>query len=256
MIVFDGRTHRLIPLYAVGVFVSFTLSQAGMVRHWFAEAKTGWRWKAAINGVGALATGIVALVIIESKFLLGAWIVLALIPTVVWGFWRIHHHYVKMTMQISLAGVPPEPLPASPAADGHKIVVPVAGLHRASLAALRFARSISADVTGVTVDVNPAVTAKLRAQWHQHAPGIPLVVLPSPFRSVVAPILAYLDAVDRRDPERGLAVVVLPEFVPARWWQNFLHNQTALVLKTALVYRRTRTGRDRVIIDVPYHLRQ
>ena len=139
---------------------------------------------------------------------------------------------------------------------GHKVVVPVSGMHRGTLAALRFARSLSKDVAAVVVDVESEVTARVRDKWPVWGHGVPLVVLESPYRSTMGPLLAYLDEVDRRNPERGWAVVVLPEFVPARWWHHLLHNQTALLIKTVLTYRRDRVGKDRVIIDVPYHLRR
>jgi hypothetical protein len=135
-------------------------------------------------------------------------------------------------------------------------VVPIAGIHRGTLKALHFARCISADVTAVMVEVDPKETQRVRERWESWGHGIPLVVLESPYRSIIGPLLNYLDEVDRRDPERGPAVVVLPEFVPAKWWQHFLHNQTAVLLKTVLVYRRNRSGNARIIVDVPFHLHQ
>jgi len=129
-------------------------------------------------------------------------------------------------------------------------------MHRGTLAALRFARFLSKDVTAVVVDVEPRFTASVREKWPVWGHDVPLVVLESPYRSTIGPLSAYLDEVDQREPERGLAVVVLPEFVPARWWHHLLHNQTALLIKTVLTYRRGQTGKGRVIIDVPYHLRR
>ncbi|MFB0536796.1 MAG: APC family permease [Anaerolineae bacterium] len=254
VVVFGGQTHRLIPLYAVGVFLSFTLSQTGMVRHWHKEGGRGWQWKAAINGLGAVATGVVLLVIVASKFTHGAWIVVLLIPAFVWMFRAIKHHYVTLAKQLSLEGLSPEEWVGMTSHKTHKVVVPVSGMHRGTLAALRFARSLSKDVTAVVVDVEPRFTASVRKKWPTWGYDVPLVVLESPYRSTIGPLLAYLDEVDRREPERGLTVVVLPEFVPARWWHHLLHNQTALLIKTVLTYRRGQTGADRVIIDVPYHL--
>ena len=256
VIVFGGRTHRLIPLYAVGVFLSFTLSQAGMVRHWHKEGGAGWRWKAAINGLGAATTGVVLLVIAATKFSHGAWIVILLIPTFVWVFQRIHQHYLTVAEQLSLEGQVPEKWQGLASRKRQKVVVAVSGMHRGTLAALRFARCLSKDVTAVMVDVEPEVTARVQAKWIEWGQKVPLVVLESPYRSTIRPLLAYLDQVDTLEPERGLAVLVLPEFVAARWWQDLLHNQTARYLKRALLYRRGRTGKDRVIIDVPYHLRE
>jgi amino acid transporter len=254
VVVFGGQTHRLIPLYAVGVFLSFTLSQTGMVRHWHKEGGRGWQWKAAVNGLGAVATGVVLLVIVASKFTHGAWIVILLIPTFVWMLRAIKHHYVALAEQLSLEGLSPEEWGGMASQKTHKVVVPVSGMHRGTLVALRFARSLSQDVTAVVVDVEPKFTASVCEKWPVWGHDVPLVVLESPYRSTVGPLLAYLDEVDRREPERGLAVVVLPEFVPARWWHHLLHNQTALLIKTVLTYRRGQTGKGRVIIDVPYHL--
>ena len=254
VILFGGKTHRLIPLYAVGVFLSFTLSQAGMVRHWQKDGGTRWRWKAGINGLGTLVTGIVLVVITVAKFSHGAWIVILLIPTFVWIFYRIRQHYLAVAEQLSLEGQTPERWTGLASRDRQKVVIPVSGMHRGTLDALRFARSLSKDVTAVMVDMEPEATARVRDKWPQWGHKIPLVVLESPYRSTIGPLLEFLGEADQHDPERGLAVVVLPDFVPARWWQDLLHNQTAGLIKRALLYRRGRNGKDRVIIDVPYHL--
>jgi len=264
VILFGGLTHRLIPLYAVGVFLSFTLSQAGMVRHWRrvgsdpdrSQEGSGWQWKAVVNGLGALATGVVLVVIVATKFLHGAWVVLLLIPSFVWMFHTIKRHYLAVAEQLTLEGLEPEKWTILPTRRHRKIVVPVSGMHRGTLAALRFARSLSKDVTAVVVDVEPQITQRVQDKWPVWGHKVPLEVLESPYRSTVAPLLAYLDQVDQREPERGLAVVVLPEFVPARWWHRLLHNQTAGLIKKALLYRREHLDKDRVIIDVPYHLRR
>ncbi|MFB0536795.1 MAG: APC family permease [Anaerolineae bacterium] len=255
VVLFDGQTHRLIPLFAVGAFLTFTLSQAGMVRHWHKEGGRGWQWKAAVNGLGAVTTSIALLIIAVSKFIQGAWIVVLLIPAFVWMFRTIKRHYVTVAEQLSLERLSPGKWEGLASRKRHKVVVPVSGMHRGTLAALRFARSLSKDVTAVVVDVEPQVTARLRERWPTWGHDVPLVVLESPYRSTIGPLLSYLDEVDWREPERGLAVVVLPEFVTAKWWQDLLHNQTARLIKRVLIYRRGRTGKDRLIIDVPYHLR-
>jgi amino acid transporter len=254
VVIFGGNTHRLIPLYAVGVFLSFTLSQAGMVRHWLKEPGQGRAWKAAVNGLGALATGVVLLVIVGTKFIHGAWIVVLLIPAFVWMFHLVNHHYRAVAEQLSLERMEPEAWPERARRRRHKVVVPVSGIHRGTLAALRFARSLSKDVAAVIVDVEPDITARVREKWSTWGYDIPLVVLDSPYRSIIGPLLAYLDEVDGREPERGSAVVVLPEFVPARWWHHLLHNQTALMIKAVLTYRPGRTHEGRIIIDMPYYL--
>ncbi len=256
VVIFGGQTHRLIPLYAVGVFLAFTLSQAGMVVHWGKEAGSNWQWKAVVNGLGAVATGLVLFVILASKLVHGAWIVTLLIPALAWFFHTVRRHYESVAEQLSLDGLSPERWRGLALRRGHKVVVPVSGMHRGTLAALRFARSLSKDVTAVVVDVEPDVTSRVRKKWPSWGHDVPLAVLKSPYRSTLGPLLEYLDEVDQRDPGRGLGVVVLPEFVTATWWQNLLHNQTAQLIKTALVYRRGQAAKDRVIIDVPYHLRR
>jgi hypothetical protein len=254
IVLFEGRTHRLIPLYAVGVFLSFTLSQAGMVRHWHRLRGPGWAWKATVNGVGAVATTVVLAIIVATKFTHGAWIVILLIPLFVWMFRAVRRHYEAVAEQLTLEGLGPEPWTGLASRKRQKVVVLVSGVHRGTLEALRFGRSLSRDVTAVVVNVEPQVTARIREKWSLWGYKVPLVVLDSPFRSTVGPLLVYLDGRDVQEPERGLAVVVLPEFVPARWWHELLHNQTARAIKRALLYRRGITGKNRVIIDVPYHL--
>ena len=255
VVIFGGRTHGLIPLYAVGVFLSFTLSQAGMVRHWRRLRGSGWQWKAVINSVGAVATGVVLLIQITTKFLHGAWVVLLLIPVIVWMFHSIKKHYLAVADQLSLEGVCCEEWPEADTRERHKVLVFVSGMHRGTLGALRFARTLSKDVTAVMAEVDLDRTERVKERWQRWGHDVPLVVLESPYRSTVGPLLDYLNQTDARDPERGLAVVVLPEFVAARRWQELLHNQTARLIKNALIYRRGHTGVDRVIIDVPYHLR-
>jgi amino acid transporter len=254
IVLFNGQVHRLIPLYAVGVFLSFTLSQAGMVRRWRRLRGPGWAWKAAVNGLGAVATTVVLAIIIATKFIHGAWIVILLIPLFVWMFRAVRHHYEAVAEQLSLEGLSPETWTGLASRKRQKVVVLVSGVHRGTLEALRFGRSLSKDVTAVVVDVEPQVAARIREKWPLWGHKVPLVVLDSPFRSTVGPLLAYLDEKDLHEPERGLTVVVLPEFVPARWWHELLHNQTARVIKRTLLYRRGVTGKNRVIIDVPYHL--
>lgn len=247
---FGGDTHALIPLFAVGVFIAFTLSQAGMVRHWLRVREMGWRVKALINGIGAAATSITLVVVAISKFADGAWIVIILIPLLVGGFHAIKGHYNEVASELRLSG----PMPVLDRRPSPRVVVPVAGVHRGVVEALRYARSISDNVTAVYVEVNPEATARIQQLWAQWEQSVPLVVLASPYRSVVGPFLAYLDRVDSEANDGQLASVLLPEFVPAKWWQHVLHNQTAWVLKLALLYRRRRYGKVRAIIDLPLHL--
>jgi len=252
IIAFNGDSHALIPLFAVGVFLAFTLSQAGMVVHWAKERRTGWILKALINGIGALVTFLALGVIAFSKFLEGAWLVIFLIPGLVMIFRQIHSHYDEVKKELTLRGLPPslKPTPAP------RLVIPVAGVHRGTVEALRYARSISSEVTAVYVETDPEQTAKVRAEWEIWGQGVPLVVVPSPYRSLVGPFLDYLDKIDLETNDGQLATVLLPEFVPVRWWHHLLHNQTATLLRMAMLYHRRIHGYTRAIIDVPFHLKK
>lgn len=242
LVLFRGSTHALIPLYAVGVFTAFTLSQVGMVRHWRSERGRRWALKMAVNGLGAAATTVVVLVIGVTKFAHGAWMVIVLIPVIVLVLRRIRAHYAQVASQLSLAGA------RRPRIGKNPVVVLVAGLHRGVVEALEYARSISPNVTALTVDLDPTQTSKLRLKWAEWAPDVPLVVLDSPYRSIVRPLLDYIDRMERQGEGRYLTVVI-PEFVPSRWWQHALHNQTALLIKAALLFRP-----GKVSVSVPYHL--
>ena len=251
IVLFGGDTHALIPLFAMGVFLAFTLSQAGMVVHWWHLRGRGWWLKAALNGVGALATGITVLVIGVSKFVEGAWITILVIPLLVLVFLQIRSHYREVGRELSTEGLGPlEPLPPP------RVVIPISGVHRAALEAVSYARSISPDVTAVYIELTPGSAEAVRQRWARWVPDVPLVVLDSPYRSIVGPLLDFLDETDRQHNDGQLATVVLPEFVPARWWHSLLHNQTAWLIKTALLYRQRKQGFQRVIIDVAYHLRR
>lgn len=251
IVVFGGDTHALIPLFAIGAFLAFTLSQAGMVIHWERERGRGWFWKAIINGIGALVTLMTLLVVIASKFLEGAWITTLVIPFLLALFRKISSHYQQVRRELSLRGLPPSLKPVEPT----RVVVPISGVHRGVVGAVNFARSISANVTAVYVELEPGAGEKARAEWATWWPDVPLVVVPSPYRSVVGPLLAFLDETDCQHNDGQLATVVLPEFVPRQWWEGLLHNQTAWLLKAALLYSRRQSGMARVIIDVPFHLK-
>ncbi len=293
---FRGDTSRLIPLYAVGVFLSFTLSQAGMVVHWWREGnmlrglreaaglstpvatatqsgsendfagkldarrvmteaprsiaeveqlqrKSHWKKYLVINGIGAISTFVVLMVFILTKFMHGAWIVVVLIPLLVLMFLRIHRHYFEVAQQLSTEGL-----------EGlrpirHEVIVPISGIHRGVIAALEYAKSIAPHhVTAVYVNLDEETTQKLREKWQQWGSGVNLVVVASPYRSLLRPLLNYVDRVKRSSPG-DVITIVLPEFVPAKWWQNLLHNQNTLFLKGALLFKR-----GVVVTNVPYHL--
>lgn len=245
VVIFNAKVTNLIPLYAVGVFLGFTLSQTGMVRRWFRLREAGWQRSAALNGLGALTTFIVLWVIIIAKFAEGAWMVVVLIPTIVLLFLGIHKHYVNASKQLSLEGLePPPPL-------RNTVIVPVSTLHRGVINALKYAESIApGNVTAVHVSMDEEQTAKVRAKWAKWGGDTPLVVLDSPYRSLVRPLVRYLDEVDQRW-DHDVITVVLPEFVPAKWWHHLLHNQTAFLLKGALLFRK-----NRIVASVPYRLDQ
>jgi hypothetical protein len=243
LVAFGGDTHRLIPLYMLGVFVSFTLSQSGMVVKWRREKKPGWRHSMVINAVGATLTGIVLVIVSITKFTEGAWIIVLLIPTLVAFFLAIHRHYARVAKQLSLRGM-------EIAARKHNtVVVPIGGVHRAVVQALDYARTLSDDVRAIYVDVDAQATEEIRREWAQWGRGIRLEILASPFRSVMEPLLEYIEITNEERPE-DFVTVLLPEFVPARWWHHLLHNQRALLIKGALLFRR-----NVVVTSVPYHLR-
>ena len=252
IILFGGDSHSLVPLFAVGVFLAFTLSQAGMVVHWARERGRGWFLKSAINGIGALATAATVGIIGVSKFLEGAWITIILIPMIVAVFLRIRAHYCEVARELSLNGLPPSLKPT----PSPRVVIPISGVHRGIVDAVDFARAISSDVTGVYVELEPGESDAVQKRWKRLFPDIPLVMVQSPYRSIIQPIIDFLDETDKEHNDGQTATLILPEFVPAKWWQALLHNQTAWLLKAAMLYRRRSLGFQRVIIDVPYHLRK
>jgi amino acid transporter len=245
IIVFSGSVTALIPLYTVGVFVAFTLSQSGMVRHWWLlrAEQAGWQWRAVLNGAGAVATGVVALVVGVAKFALGAWLVLLLIPLLMAVMFAIARHYRSVEQDMAVT----EPVPVLPERDP-RVIVPISRLDRAAMAALAYARAISADVTAVHVATDGEAVDAMRERWEAWGGPVKLVILESPYRALMAPLIAYLDATETMDPSRP-TTVVLAEMVPRHLWQYPLHNQTALRLKLRLFWRP-----NTVVIDVPYHL--
>ncbi len=249
LVIFGAETHRLIPLYAVGVFTGFTLSQIGMVRHWSRENSRAAKVSLAVNAVGAVATGVVAVIIAATKFVDGAWITIAAIALLAFFFSRIHHHYRHVAQQLAVTEpTPPAPPQADRATMGRPVVVPIDELNRAVLRTLEYAHTISDNVTAVHVTDDITEGEALRETWEETVPDTPIVIIESPYRSLLAPMLTYIDTLDRIDPGAYITVV-LPEFVPAHFWQGLLHNQSALRLKRALLHRP-----NTIIIDVPYQL--
>ena len=244
LVIFKGDTHALIPLYAIGVFVSFTLSQSGMVKRWLVKKGPHWRKKLIVNGVGAVTTGVATIIIASTKFMQGAWIVFLLVTILILMFQGIRSHYKAVAEQIALdrRGARP-PLPRR-----NIVIIPISGLNRAVVRAVDFARSRPGEIRAVYVDLDPEESAKVKIQWAQWGGGINLIALASPYRSVLGSLIEYIEEILEKEPNTWVTVVI-PEILPARWWQNILHNQRAFMLKAALLFK------ERVIlIDVPFHL--
>ncbi len=263
IVVFNARTTALIPLYAIGVFMSFTMSQAGMVRHWLtiSRLKPGeehptrgsvlhydrqWSSKLVINALGCAMTAVVTVVFAITKFSQGAWIVVILIPTLVFLFFRIHRHYVAVAKALSLANYEAVRAPVE-----NSVVILVSSVHRGTLEAVRYARNIKAKkMVGLYVELDPQLTATVRERWERWVPDIELVVLPSPYRRLIPRIVNYVDSLGKQHGTAAVTVVI-PEFVAAKWWHHLLHNQTALMIKRAFLF-----DRDTIVVDVPYHLEE
>ncbi len=294
IVLFNGDTTALLPLYAIGVFSSFTLSQSGMVARWWRQRTPGWQRSAAVNGFGALTTFSVLLILTWTKFAegqalvtiggftihAGAWIILVVVPVLMLMFLRIHRHYAQVSRALSLEQVDPQvgwaaaqgatlrsnPLVNLPNADPltavvpvqgemlqrieHLVVMPVAGVNQVTLRTLAYARSITENVVAVHVaaDEDAEAVEKLEGKWHKWVSDVPLVIVDSPYRSLLRPLLSYIDALHRQQPDRVLTVLI-PEFVASRPWEHLLHNQSALRLKGALLFRP-----GIVVTSVPYHI--
>jgi amino acid transporter len=245
IVLFRGDTHALIPLYAIGVFLSFTLSQLGMVRRSLRSRDAGWRRVLVISGVGTVVTALVVGIFAVTKFSQGAWIVVLVIPLLILFFLLLKEHYDVFGRALAMEEW------SAVAPRRHTAIVPVSGIHRGVAAALTYALSVSSDVRAVYIAERPEDGERMEEQWSLWDNGVPLVVLESPYRSVVGPLLQYIDQVDREaGSEAGnLVTVVLPEIVPGKWWHHLLHNNTALLVKGALLFRR-----GTICVSVPYHL--
>lgn len=261
IVLFQANVTRMIPLYAIGVFLSFTLSQLGMAKRWWKSGHLKkdetitepgsivrhdpqWKIKMVINGFGALCTFIVMIMFAVTKFKDGAWVIVLLIPLMVTVFFQIHHHYKGLAEKLSL-----EKYKSSIRVSRQRIVVLMAGVHRGSLAALAYARSLGPDVTAVHVSIDPVESAKVREKWNMYGDGTRLVILNSPYRLLLEPVLEYIqNLLAVRGPNEVLTVIV-PQFVPSHWWENLLHNQTALMLRFALMFKP-----GLVIMEVPYQV--
>lgn len=261
VILFQASVTRLIPLYAIGVFLSFSLSQTGMARRWWKSGhikpgdqvvETGsviihdkqWKIKMVINSFGAICTCTVMFVFGATKFKDGAWIIILLIPILVTGFFTINHHYKSLAKKLSL-----ENYHSRPHIVRHRVIVLIAGVHQGSLIALQYAQSLATDVTAVHVSINHEESEKVREKWNTYGDGTRLVVLESPYRLLVEPVLEYIEKLRKIRKPNEMLTIVVPQFVPAHWWENLLHNQTALLLRFALLFKP-----GLVIIEVPYQV--
>jgi hypothetical protein len=238
---FGGDTTALIPLFAVGLFMSFTLSQAGMVVHHRRLREPGWRWKLTVNAVGAVSTAGVTLIVMVSKFTEGAWIPTTLIPVIVVGFKSIHRHYHRVNAALTV-----DPVEAVPSIRIGVIVLVGSTINRGVLNALGYAQAMHPDLLrALNVSFDDEAAESLRAQWAEHGLDVPLDIVDSPYRDLTRPILDYIDRTDELDPGDVLTIIV-PEFVVHRWWELLLHNQSALWLKARLLFRR-----NTVVISIP-----
>lgn len=255
IVFFHGVTHALIPLYAVGVFAAFSMSQLGMVVHWFKSKNSGWRLKAMINGLGFVTTTMALLVIVESKFQQGAWLVIICVPAMLMVFNKIHQHYVAVIHELNVTPEEANAYLADISGVRPKVILPVSRIHRGTLTALNFARQVSDDVTAVAVAVDEEQIKRLETDWAALDIHVPLIILESPFRSAIAPLKKFIKQQDQRNPERGLCMLVFPQAIPTKWWHDMLHNQRSLLLKASLLLNRKHKGGTRIFVDVPYQLK-
>ena len=250
VIVFKGQVNAIIPLYAVGVFTSFTLSQAGMVVRWYRLKTPGWQASALMNGIGAIATLVVLTVIILTKFIAGAWVVVVAIPILVSIFMSISRHYKYVASRLSIQDLAPRGYIPRPRTErvSHPAIVIVGHLNRGTVEALDYARSIADEIIGVHVDIGNTDREKLRKRWEELESDIHLEIIDSPFRSLIEPIVDFISNYEQQHPD-VLSTIIIPAFVTRNWWEGLLHNQTTLFLKAALLGKRSR-----VVTTVRYYL--
>jgi len=248
---FNGNVEHLISLYAIGVFLSFTIAQTGLVVHWRKERGAHWLKRAIVNGIGAVITGIVVLVIAETKFFYGAWIILVFIPFMVFIFKKIHSHYQDMSDQLHLPMEGPDPFaPPLPTARNH-ILITVSSLTNVVAQTIRYAKTISGDISALYVATDQAEADKFLAKWNKCNIDVPLVIVPSHYRLVIQPILDFIVKMEQEKNPEDYITVLIPEFETRKWWHRFLHNQTGWVLRTRLILRD-----DVIVTTIPFHLKK
>lgn len=246
---FDGDVEHLISLYAIGVFLSFTIAQSGMVVHWWRERGRNWGRRALINGFGAIITGIVVVVIAVSKFFAGAWIVLIFIPVMMFIFKKIKRHYLDMAEQLHLP-LEEGPYQAKPLGT-HYVIVPVASPTRVVAETMRYAKKIGDEVIALHIATDKEAITAVEEKWRQWNPEVNLVTVYSPYRLVIQPLLQYVEKLTRRKQPEDYITVVIPEFETRKWWHRLLHNQTGLVLRTLLIFNK-----NVVVATLPFHLQK
>lgn len=262
VIIFQASVTKLIPLYAIGVFLSFTLSQAGMARRWWKSGQLeegveiketgsvlrydkGWRFKMIVNGFGSFCTAIVTVIFALTKFRDGAWIVIILTPLLVIIFSIIHHHYKELARQLSL-----QEQRTQLTVTRNRVIMPIGGMHQGTLAALRYARKLTSDITAVMVSLDPDETEKIKAKWDMWGNGYRLVILDSPYRLFFEPLLEYIDLIMNSCLPGEIITIIVPQFIPEHWWATYLHTRTAESLRKVLL------NRDNIVItEVPYHVK-
>jgi amino acid transporter len=259
--VFQASVNGLIPLYAIGVFISFTMSQAGMTHRWWKSGhlqpgqevkergstlrfENGWKLKMVINGFGSVCTAVVVVVFAVTKFPDGAWIIIIIVPVLVAVFTYIRNHYRRLAAQLSL-----EKYGAPPTIVRHRVILPISGVHRGTLAALRYARTLSDDITAVHVSIDPVEAERVQQKWEMWGDGVRLLILESPYRLMLEPLLDYIEEMASKRQGNETITIVVPQFVPEHWWNNALHARTASLLRSVLVHRP-----GIMITDVPYQV--
>lgn len=250
MVAFDGHVDELISLYALGVFISFTIAQTSMVVHWKREKGRGWKTSAIINGFGAIITGIVVVIIIVAKFMLGAWIVTILIPVIMIWFFTVRKHYENMREQLRLPPENYDRIKLTPRGN-NIVIVPVSGVSRIVENTVKYAKMISNDVRAFYVSIDENSSKEMVEKWEKWDPGIPLVVKYSPYRTIVEPIIDYIEEVKKQKQPEDFITILIPEFETKRFWQRSLHNQTSWILRRYLVHEK-----DVVISVVPFQLKK
>jgi hypothetical protein len=259
IVYFDASVTRLIPLYAIGVFMSFTLSQTGMARRWWKSGHLSpgtqikergsmlvndnrWKFKMIVNSIGAVTTAIVATIFAITKFHDGAYVVIIIIPILVFIFLSIHRHYVQVAKALSL-----DKYGAPPHNQRHRVILLISGVHRGTLAALRYARNLSDDITAVHVSIDPEESQRIEKKWETWGDGYRLVILDSPYRTFIEPLLEYIEELDDQRQPNELITVVVPQFVSQQFLTGALHSRTAEALRKVLLNRS-----DVVVTEVPY----